>query len=161
MDSAPGKGSSVCLYLPLIPGRRVAASDAAAPAARRGPALQVLLVEDDAAVGDVVEAMLGDLGHQVRRAANADAALALLNAGEPVHLMITDLIMPGDKSGVDLAREAVSRYPRLPVILSSGYTGETLSLAEGAPWPLLRKPYGAEDLATIVEDVMRRASQAA
>ena len=51
--------------------------------------------------------------------------------------------------------------PRLPVILSSGYTGETLSLAEGAPWPLLRKPYGADDLATIVDEVMRRATQAA
>jgi DNA-binding LytR/AlgR family response regulator len=62
--------------------------------------------------------------------------------------------MPGELSGVDLARRAVGLRPGLPVILSSGYVGETLSAAEEAPWPLLRKPYGADQLAAAIAEVM-------
>jgi CheY-like chemotaxis protein len=112
----------------------------------------VLLVEDDTQVGDLVEDMLVELGHTVRRAEHAAAALEVLHSGAPVDLLLTDLIMPGDKSGVDLAREAVEMRRGLPVILSSGYTGEVLSPAEAAPWPLLRKPYGADDLARIIAE---------
>ena len=77
-----------------------------------------------------------------------------LEAGAPADLLLTDLIMPGEKTGVELAREAVALRPGLPVILSSGYTGEMLSAAEDAPWPLLLKPYGADALAQAIADVM-------
>jgi len=154
VDSAPGKGSSVCMYLPRIAAELgTAASGDDAAEADRGPMLKILLVEDDAQVAELVEAMLADLGHRVRRAENAEAALVLLNAGEPVDLMLTDLIMPGDKSGADLAREAVKLRPGLPIILSSGYTGEVLSAAEQTPWPLLRKPYGPDQLARFIAEV--------
>jgi len=159
IDSAPGKGSSVCLYLPRI---AVDAADRAvvaeAATARRGPSLDVLLVEDDAQVAELVDAMLSDLGHRVQRAEHADAALAILEAGAPVDLMLTDLIMPGDKSGVDLAHEAVRLRPGLPVILSSGYTGEVLSAAKDTPWPLLSKPYGPDQLAAAIADVASATS---
>ena len=101
--------------------------------------------------------MLGDLGHAVRCAEHAEAALVVLRAGDPVDLLLTDLIMPGDKSGVDLAREAVALRPELPVILSSGYTGDVLLAAEDTPWPLLRKPYGSQQLAQTITDVMQAA----
>jgi len=154
VDSKPGKGASVCLYLPRIaPDPAVAAVAAPGARAASSPALRVLLVEDDAQVAELVEAMLSDLGHAVRRAEHAEAALEILHAGEPFDLMLTDLIMPGDKSGVDLARETVALRPGLPVILSSGYTGEVLSAAEDTPWPLLRKPYGAEQLAQAIASV--------
>ena len=98
-------------------------------------------------MAELVEAMLRDLGHEVRLTENADAALAVLRNGEPFDLLLTDLVMPGDKSGVDLAREATTLRPAMPVILSSGYTGDVLSAAVGTRWPLLRKPYGPEQLA--------------
>ena len=60
---------------------------------------------------------------------------------------------PGDKSGVDLAREAVRLRPGLPVILSSGYTGEVLTAAKDTPWPLLGKPYGPDQLAAAISEV--------
>jgi PAS domain S-box-containing protein len=160
VDSAPGKGCSVCLYLPLAAAVHDEGVEAAVQPGRKGPGLQVLLAEDDVQVGDLVEALLSDLGHQVRRAGDADAALVLLRNGAPVDLLITDLIMPGDKSGVDLAREAVGLRPELPVILSSGYTGETLGPAEAAPWPLLRKPYGVDDLARAIAEVTGEAQAA-
>jgi len=154
VDSTVGQGSSVCIYLPrldALAGR--GAPEAPVMFAARGPALEVLLVEDDAQVAELVEAMLRDLGHDVRVAENADAALVVLKSGAPFCLLLTDLIMPGDKSGVDLAREAVALRPGLPVILSSGYTGDVLSAAEDTPWPLLRKPYGADDLARMIAQV--------
>ncbi|WP_293352273.1 ATP-binding protein [Phenylobacterium sp.] len=159
VDSAPGKGASVCLYLPRIAGDAAAIVDALPARADRGPMQRVLLVEDDAQVAELVEAMLRDLGHEVRRAEHADAALAILRAGETFDLMLTDLIMPGDKSGVDLAREAVALRAGLPVILSSGYTGEVLLAAEDAPWPLLRKPYGSQQLANTIAQVIRPAPE--
>jgi len=153
VDSKPGKGASVSLYLPLIAASATTAATAEALPRALGPGLRVLLVEDDVQVGELVDALLTDLGHTVTRAEHADAALVLLNAGQPFDLMLTDLIMPGDKSGVDLAREAVALRPDLPVILSSGYTGDVLTEAEDAPWPLLRKPYGVLQLATAIANV--------
>ena len=159
VQSEPGVGTRVCLYLPTIPvDLEAAGAKATAIAADDGPALNILLAEDDAQVAELVEAMLTDLGHSVRRAENASSALAILRAGEPADLLLTDVIMPGDRSGVELAREAVALRPNLPVILSSGYTGEVLTAAEDAPWPLLRKPYGADQLARIIADVTRPAA---
>lgn len=129
--------------------------------ADKADALTVLLVEDDLAVGAMVAALLEDLGHRVVRTDGVPPAIEVLGSGQALDLMLTDLIMPGDKTGVDLARIAVQLRPDLPIILSSGYTGETLGPAEGAPWPLLTKPYSGEDLARMIDQVIQRSSAAA
>ncbi|HEX2817763.1 MAG TPA: ATP-binding protein [Phenylobacterium sp.] len=160
VDSTPGKGASVRVYLPLAEagdGRPAARPDATVTA--QGPARRVLLVEDDASVGEMVEAMLTDLGHVVLRAEAAAPALAILKRSDRIDLMLTDLIMPGGMNGVELAHAAVALRPGLPVILTSGYTGETLGAAAEAPWPLLAKPYPAEALAAVIEAVMGRAPE--
>jgi PAS domain S-box-containing protein len=156
IDSAPGKGASVRLYLPRTAAAPV--PDEPAPeAAAAGPALRVLLVEDDIQVGDMVAAMLEGLGHAVTRVDGTDPALAVLGGDRGLDLMLTDLIMPGARTGVDLAREAMRLRPGLPVILSSGYTGEALATADGAPWPLLRKPYSSDALAHTIEAVLQKS----
>jgi CheY-like chemotaxis protein len=157
IETAPGPGASVRIYLPLhhTDDTPAAAEPVPDPAPEpRGPALRILLVEDDETVGDVIEAMLDELGHAVVRAASAPEALVLLQRGEPVDLMLTDVIMPGGKTGVQLAHEAVALRPSLPVILSSGYTGDTLGGASEAPWPLLRKPYDSDALARTIESMI-------
>jgi PAS domain S-box-containing protein len=162
VETAPGQGATVRIYLPLAEAsaQRTAAAPEAA-AAQRGPARRVLLVEDDASVGEMVEAMLSDLGHEVLRAEAAAPALTILEASGRIDLMLTDLIMPGGMNGVELAHAAVALRPGLPVILTSGYTGETLGAAADAPWPLLAKPYPAEALAAIIDAVMGRTPEAA
>jgi hypothetical protein len=55
---------------------------------------------------------------------------------------------------VELAHEATALRPGLPIILSSGYTGDTLRAASDAPWPLLRKPYDAQALAQAIAEVI-------
>jgi PAS domain S-box-containing protein len=159
LRSTVGEGTCVCLYLPREAADAAAhAAPAAAPVeVEHSPPLRVLLVEDDAQVAEMAQAMLRELGHEVRLCTHADSAVELVHAGEPFDLMLTDLIMPGALSGLDLAREVVARRPGLPVILTSGYTGEVLSAAEASEWPLLRKPYGQEQLARIIAQVSRAA----
>jgi DNA-binding NtrC family response regulator len=121
------------------------------PPATRATA-HVLLVEDDAEVGDLVAAMIDELGHMVSRAANADEALAIARTDPTLGLVITDVIMPGGKSGVDLAIILASERPELPILLSSGYTGQELMRAHETPWPLLHKPYALDALAQAMAD---------
>ncbi|MET0294091.1 MAG: PAS domain S-box protein, partial [Phenylobacterium sp.] len=156
IESAVGQGASVRLYLPLSKERLQSDDESRGePPVAQGPALKVLLVEDDAEVGDLVEAMLQDLGHAVSRARNGSEGLEALKGGAPFDLLLTDVVMPGAISGVELAQEATRLRPTLPVILSSGYTGEVLGSAAGAPWPLLRKPYSADSLARTIGDVVK------
>jgi len=161
VETAVGKGSTVRIYLPLA---EAAAARGPAPleatASKQGPARRVLLVEDDASVGEMVEAMLSDLGHEVLRAEAAAPALKILKRKGRIDLMITDLIMPGGMNGVELAHAAVALRPGLPVILTSGYTGEALGAAAEAPWPLLAKPYPSEALAAVIDAVMGRTPEA-
>ena len=162
IDSTPGKGTTVRVYLPLdseASAAVVAQPAGEAPAAARGPALHILLVEDDASVGEMVKAMLADLGHEVLRAEAAAPALAVLERPDRIDLMLTDLIMPGGMNGVQLAHAAVALRPGLPVVLTSGYTGEALNAASEAPWPLLTKPYPAEALAAVIDAAMDKAAQ--
>ncbi len=146
IESEPGKGTTVRLLLPASRDEVRAVMSPVARARRRP--LTVLLVEDDVVVGDTVEAMLNELGHTVLRADNADAALEIAGREPRIGLVLTDVIMPGGKTGVDLGAALTGLRPGLPIVLSSGYTGEALAQAEAAPWPLLRKPYSIEGLAT-------------
>ena len=153
VESARGEGTTVTMLLPYTEERAQPA--AIAPKRARRPSLTVLLVEDDAEVGDLVEAMLNELGHKVLRADSCDAALESAAREPKIGLVLTDVIMPGGKTGVDLARLLTARHPGLPVVLSSGFTGEALAEAETAPWPLLRKPYAVDELATAIAEALK------
>jgi PAS domain S-box-containing protein len=157
IDSAPGRGARVSLVLPCaqVEAAAVSADDDLTPEPFADP-LTVFLVEDDADVGDLIEAMLVELGHRVRRAETVDQALAGLTADARADVLLTDVIMPGGKSGVDLARTVAERWPDMPIILSSGYTGDNLASAEAAPWPLLRKPYTLQVLAAAIAEATER-----
>ena len=152
IDSAPGQGTRVTLVLPCADTDKAAEAPAAEEDAPAADPLCILLVEDDADVGDLIATMLEELGHRVRRAETVDQALGVLNDGAKIDVLLTDVIMPGGKSGVDLAQAAAKQWPGMPVILSSGYTGDNLASAEAAPWPLLRKPYSLQALAAAIAE---------
>ena len=121
----------------------------------------MLLVEDDAEVGEMVSAMLVELGHTVVRAIDVDLALIALEQHPDLDAVLTDLVMPGGRSGLDLAAAVSARRPGLAVILSTGYAGEAQPIAAETPWPLLRKPYDADALARALAENVDRRSQAA
>jgi PAS domain S-box-containing protein len=157
IDSRPGEGATVTLYTPSAQGV-VAAPEA--PAADFGDlawakGARVLLVEDDSAVRTVTESLLADLGCVVTAEPDGPSAMRRLETGQAFDLLLTDIVMPGGMSGVDLARQARARDPRLPIVLSTGYAGDRFGDGAGeADWPVLRKPFRADQLTAILRDAL-------
>jgi PAS domain S-box-containing protein len=145
IESQLGRGTTVSIFLPLTSAAESRPEPEMLPAAARP--LHVLLVEDDPDVAELAQAMLRELGHRITFADTVEMALIALRATPDLDLMMTDVVMPGPRNGVDLAREASALKPGLPILLTSGYTGEALDDAEKTPWPLLRKPYTLDVLA--------------
>jgi len=154
VTSTVGRGTEVKLYLPPL-GEVVKAESGPPPAELRAMAAgrRLLLVEDDAGVAAVAQELLEGLGLEVRTAENAPQALELLHR-ERFDIMLTDVVMPGGMTGIELARESARTWPRMRIVLTSGYAGEDVDAAlADAPWPFVRKPYSGEQLAAVLGDV--------
>jgi len=158
LDSALGVGTTVTMLLPrasrAAPLHRAAPSAAATPGAK----LDVLLVEDDDHVAEVVAEMLQHLGHEPRRVGNAAEALTTLGAGVKIDLVLTDMVMPGPLSGLDLAKRVMAERPHTPVILMTGYSASAAEAA-GEGLRLLVKPYRIEALAAELDGALQARSQ--
>ena len=152
VDSAPGRGTTVSLWLPAttrLPA--AAATPAAAPAATAGPTQGLLLVDDDALVRQTLAEQLEHDGYAVTVAANAGSALERLAADPAIALLVTDFSMPGE-DGMALIRAARDLRPGLPAILLTGYAGgepgnEHAKVAAGDGVIVMRKPVRGFDLA--------------
>jgi CheY-like chemotaxis protein len=106
----------------------------------------VLLVEDDKEVSALTREMLSCLGFYVTQVASPDAALGALANERPIDLVLSDIMMPGGVSGVDLGREIRNRQPGLAVVLTTGYVEAASGIKDGE-FKLLAKPYSLEALA--------------
>jgi signal transduction histidine kinase/ActR/RegA family two-component response regulator len=165
VDSEPGRGTSVSLYLPRslkgVPvgpeGRRQEAPPPA-PQVSPGSKGRVLLVEDEDGVAALVSEMLEELGYGVVRAATAAIALRVLEREPSVELLFTDMVMPGRMNGMDLAREVARRRPDIPVVLTTGFS-DAAAAAREQGLRLLMKPYRIEALATVLEAAMEGGRQ--
>ncbi|WP_181242601.1 hybrid sensor histidine kinase/response regulator [Caulobacter vibrioides] len=147
IESKPGQGATVALLLPVSEGDAVSESLPRVDHIRTQTPSRVLLVEDDPQVAELVDAMLSDLGHAVVRAGGVDEALLRLEQDDGIQLVLSDVIMPGGKSGVDLAEQLAATRPGLPVVLCSGYTGGDQGRARAGDWPFISKPFSLETLA--------------
>ncbi len=160
IESAPGAGTTISIYLPSYAGAAhrpsVTSGDkghAKLPRAREGDV--ILLVEDEAAVRQTAVSALTELGYRIIEADTAASALQALGAAEDVRLLFTDIIMPGSENGYELALEAQRRRPELKVLFTSGYGGEIVASAgEDALKPFLLKPYRDYELACAVRDAL-------
>jgi CheY-like chemotaxis protein len=143
IESALGHGTTVRLYLPAArPTDAPAVADGEQPAI---PPQRILVADDEPGVRAFLSVALRLDGHTVVEVADGAAALAVLSM-RPIDLLITDHGMPG-MTGLDLARRVKQRWPRLPVILCTGYSSHLsieVPLAEVAA--LLAKPPSLEAL---------------
>jgi PAS domain S-box-containing protein len=149
IESAPGQGTTVSLWLPRAPAEAEAPSpprlDAERLAALPGGAASVLLVEDEPTVRTVLAAELEDAGYRVTAVDDGAAALFLLDRGFRPDLLVSDLAMPGGLDGLELVAAARARLPGLPSLLVTGRAGAAdagrLAAARaGGPFEVLRKP---------------------
>ncbi len=152
--SEPGQGTTVKIYLPRTrqaPARPMPLSISDAVAGGE----VVLVVEDEADVRQATCALLTELGYHTLEAEGPIAALTILQGEQPVDLLFTDVVMPGDMKTPEFVRQARALRPEIAVLYASGYTENAIihhgRLDEGVL--LLSKPYGREDLA-------RKAAQA-
>ncbi|MCH7634670.1 MAG: response regulator [Proteobacteria bacterium] len=109
----------------------------------------VLVVEDDDDARATLAAMVTELGYRVVEAENGASALPILEQERPVNILLSDVIMPGGMSGVDLAKAARKRRPDIRVLFVSGY--DRMVIAQATRYDdslkLLNKPFSLTDLA--------------
>jgi len=153
--SEVGVGTTFRLYLP----RAMTAADAPErqprPVAPRSGGETILAVEDNPGLRDLVVRQITQLGYRCLEASDGATALKILET-QHVDLVFTDVSMPGGISGYDLGREAQLRWPRMRVLLTSGFPEDRLN--GGAPPPgdirLLSKPYRKDDLARTLREAL-------
>jgi CheY-like chemotaxis protein len=161
IDTASGSGTTVSVYLPR-------AAAAAERSRRGGPeagepvpgGAVILVVDDDDMVRATITAILVDLGYGVRPVAGGDAALALLAGGEPVDLLLTDLVMTG-MGGLELARAARALRPHLPIVFISGYADPGGIDSDMRLQRLVRKPFRPGELQVEIEAALAAARASA
>ncbi len=155
IDSTPGEGTTVRVYLPRVTAAAEATADTAPAAAPLSGHETILMVEDDELVRQISVLTLERQGYHVLFA--RDGAEALARAHEyqgPIHLLIADVIMPR-MSGQDLAAALRTAYPQLRVLYISGYADQGLGGSDVDPDAFfLEKPFIATALAAKVREVL-------
>jgi CheY-like chemotaxis protein len=152
-DSKVGQGTTITVYLPSCADEQITSQEVSADKTKTQHSQRqtVLVVDDSADVAEVTSSLFEHLGYETIYQDSAEAALKLLEAGTKIDLVFSDIVMPGTIDGVGLAREIRSRYPNLPVALTTGYS----DAAEAAPSTLriLRKPFDTEALRDFIQDI--------
>jgi PAS domain S-box-containing protein len=152
-NSEVGKGTTITVYLPSCADEQITSKEASAAKTRTQHSQRqtVLVVDDSADVAEVTSSMFEHLGYETIYRDSAEAALKLLEAGTKIDLVFSDIVMPGTIDGVGLTREIRSRYPNLPVVLTTGYS----DAANAAPpnVRVLRKPFDTEALRDFIHDI--------
>ncbi|UST52431.1 response regulator (plasmid) [Comamonadaceae bacterium OTU4NAUVB1] len=161
IQSQPGQGTTVLISLPRVEPL-VTAEDHAARQDEMQEGLVLarlyaLVVDDDAAVREIIVAGLEHLGFDVQAAVDGQAGLASIQARQP-DVMVIDFLMPG-MNGAVLGKAAQAQYPALPIVFVSGYS-DTLALNGIANAVVLRKPFRIEDLHRAVRAVLDHDEQA-
>ncbi len=155
--SEVGHGTTIRIYLPKsMQSGEVANDGSARQATRLSRGESILVVEDNPAVRKAVSKQLTGAGYRVKEVEAAVAALALLEADSGIHLVFSDVIMPGTMTGADLAREVKRRWPAIKILLTSGFPegllGNGNKIPEGIN--LLSKPYRMEELFLKIREVI-------
>ncbi len=149
IQSEPGRGTTVNLCLrragDVAPAENVNRQEDIP----RGRGEMILVIEDDPSVRMMAVRMLAGLGYRVTDVGDAAGGRDVLTNGDGIDLILTDVVLPGGTSGPEFAAEIEAEYPKLKVLLMSGYLAETAisGSAPGAGSPLLNKPFHIGQLA--------------
>jgi two-component system, cell cycle sensor histidine kinase and response regulator CckA len=155
--SEPGCGTSFKVYLPADAEKPGPVTPAAEEEPPRG-CETVLVVEDEAALRDILRESLNELGYEVLAARHGAAAIEISqHRSGPIHLLLTDVVVPGI-GGTEIARQLSAYRPEIKVLYMSGYTDDAVILKGvlTAEMPFLGKPFTIAALARKVREVLDR-----
>jgi PAS domain S-box-containing protein len=162
VESEVGRGSSFVLRFPRVEQDEAAAESAEGVANLRQGRETILLVEDEAPLLRLGRTILESLGYRVYPAASPEEALRVAGTrGADLHLLISDMVMPG-MNGLALSKRLRELYPALKCLFVSGYSADVVSAAGELPEsiPLLQKPYSRQELGDKVREVLDGAAAA-
>jgi PAS domain S-box-containing protein len=147
LTSELGEGTTVTILLPrdecgIVPDRSLGAESSGSGT--------ILLVEDNPDVAVASTGLLEQLGYAVRWVSNAEEALAEID-GDGIDLVFSDIVMPGRMDGLALAQAIREKYPRLPILLATGYSDALRKVSLG--FQVLRKPYEIHELSQALAKV--------
>lgn len=160
IESESGKGTVVNLYLPRV-------SDDADTAGQTDTSMPtkntqkdkntILVVDDEIVLLALAQEQIEDLGYTVYAASSSEQALQLLAEHEDIDLMFSDVIMPDDISGYELAMKAMALRPDLKILLASGFTSEVMKQKGLALFDaeILHKPYRYEELSSKLHEILQ------
>jgi len=157
VESRPGAGTTVRLFLRRYSGEELPGSAAIdSPGILAAKGQRILVVEDDADLRLLVVRMLESLGYEVLDAGAGSSALSILRSPVQIDLLLTDVVLPEEMNGVELAEEALRLQPDLRVLYMSGYTEDEIldrrRLADGVEF--LQKPFRMVDVAQAAQDAL-------
>lgn len=153
VESELGTGTTMRIALPAATPPPPSQQEIAVPLAVNDA--QVLLVEDNAQVGEITVSLLQELGYKTQLVSSAAAAIELLQDRHPsVDVVLSDVVMPG-MTGLELADVISERWPGLPVVLASGYSSALSQGSQRHP-QLLKKPYAIDDLLKALNRALHR-----
>src|SRR5262249_31782531 len=156
-ESYPGKGTSFRVFFPRVHAQleNTISKGDRTPLPRGSET--VLVAEDAESLRSLISDFLMQMGYSILEAGNGpDAMYIAQNHRGPIHLLLTDIVMPG-MSGRELAQNFLTKYPGSKVLYMSGYTDDTIvrhGIEEGAV-ALLTKPFTMEAIAQKVRDVLK------
>jgi two-component system NtrC family sensor kinase len=155
--SEPGQGTAITLFLPRASAAPTTPRSASADTAHASGPACILLVEDNREVAKATQRLLRDIDFETWWARDGREALALFEGGLPIDLILSDVILPGGVSGLDLARTVRERRPDLPILLGTGYSGYASQVvSEG--FELIEKPYRPAVLAAALRSALEHRS---
>ena len=161
IESEVGRGSVVHLWLPATAAEQQENPEVLASIETEEEVRHILVVDDEAIVREVIAEQARRVGYKVTAVESASGALSLLQSGEPIDLLISDLSMP-EMNGVALLREVNRLWPRIPAILLTGFATNAVETAVGGAvsgmFSLLRKPVTEDDLVVCIKVLLEGTS---
>ncbi len=154
--STRGEGTTVTLLVPAAPATMAEADVFASTLPPPQAQGRILLVEDNADVAASTRSLLQMQGFEVDLAVSADEALARLRRGIAWDLVLSDVVMPGNANGIELARTLRREAPQLPLVLMTGYTPE-LAAATAEGFAVIAKPFDTRVLRRALDEAMQRS----
>lgn|GEM_PF-5212488 len=155
LDSSPGVGTTVSVYLPRA-RRTIQVASKPKVSTPRGRGETILLIEDDPVLRPLYARIVGGLGYNVLQAGNGETALKIANDTNTIDLVLSDVVLPGGMSGPQVASKICARRPDIKYLYMSGYPRDMVARqnALGDQIPIVRKPFKTAEVAARLRDLL-------